>query len=184
VDQKCLLFVNVYTIENVNAGGRWSKKSQNLVRVVCEQPLRFTDQTKHETIWLPSSIPVHDSMIIFSINDRKDSTLYCYWWINISEENFYGAPVCRKETKWSQLQKCWVFINLCLPLLNVYNTWYRSLMKKPDQQKSLKNHINYIIYFAFLTSNICAKNIWCPSLNSLRFEFFVRKTAFLKIHFM
>ena len=31
----------VYTIENVNAGGRWSKKSQNLVKVVCERP--FTD---------------------------------------------------------------------------------------------------------------------------------------------
>ena len=33
------LFVNIYTIENVNAGGRWSKKSQNLVNVVCERAL-------------------------------------------------------------------------------------------------------------------------------------------------
>ena len=34
--QNCPLFVNVHTIENVNAGGQ---KSQNLVNVVCERPL-------------------------------------------------------------------------------------------------------------------------------------------------
>ena len=28
--QKCLVFVNVYKVENVNAGGRWSKKTKNL----------------------------------------------------------------------------------------------------------------------------------------------------------
>ena len=40
VVQKCPLFVNVHTVENVNAaGGRWSKKSQNIVNVVYERPL-------------------------------------------------------------------------------------------------------------------------------------------------
>ena len=38
---KCQSFVNVYKVENVNAGGlnsRWSK-SQNLVTVICKSPL-------------------------------------------------------------------------------------------------------------------------------------------------
>ena len=39
VVQKCPLFVNVHTIENVNAGGQVVKKSQNLVNVVCEHTL-------------------------------------------------------------------------------------------------------------------------------------------------
>ena len=37
--QKYPLFVNVYTIENVNTGGQVVKKSQNLVNVVCERSL-------------------------------------------------------------------------------------------------------------------------------------------------
>ena len=36
---KFQLFVNVYTAENVNAGGWLVKKSQNPVKVVCERPL-------------------------------------------------------------------------------------------------------------------------------------------------
>ena len=39
VVQKCQLFVNGYTIENINAGGQVVKKSQNLVNAVCEGPL-------------------------------------------------------------------------------------------------------------------------------------------------
>ena len=38
VFHKCPLFVNIYTIENVSARGRWSKKPRNLVNVVCERP--------------------------------------------------------------------------------------------------------------------------------------------------
>ena len=38
-DPKFPLFVNVHTIENVNEGGVGGQKSQNLVNVVCEQPL-------------------------------------------------------------------------------------------------------------------------------------------------
>ena len=37
--QKCPFFVNIHTIENVHAGGYVVKKIQNLVNVVCEQPL-------------------------------------------------------------------------------------------------------------------------------------------------
>ena len=36
--QKCPLFVNFHTIENVNTGGWVVKKSQNLVNVICERP--------------------------------------------------------------------------------------------------------------------------------------------------
>ena len=42
--QKCPLFVNVYTIENVNLGGLVVKKSQKLVNLVCEQPIFNTGQ--------------------------------------------------------------------------------------------------------------------------------------------
>ena len=37
--QKCPVFVNVHTIENVNAGGYVVKESHNLVNIVCERPL-------------------------------------------------------------------------------------------------------------------------------------------------
>ena len=40
VAQKCPLFVNVHIIENVNGGRQVVRKSQNLVNVVCERPLR------------------------------------------------------------------------------------------------------------------------------------------------
>ena len=36
---KCPLFVNVYTIGNVNAGRYVVQKGQNFVNVVCERPL-------------------------------------------------------------------------------------------------------------------------------------------------
>ena len=39
VVQKCPLFVNVHTIENVNTGGQVVKTSLNLVNIVCERPL-------------------------------------------------------------------------------------------------------------------------------------------------
>ena len=35
---------NVHTIKNVNAGGQVVKKSQNLVNIVCERPLRENEQ--------------------------------------------------------------------------------------------------------------------------------------------
>jgi hypothetical protein len=46
VVQKCSLFVNVHTKENVNtgAGGRWSKKSQNQYKKLAPNALRFTYQ--------------------------------------------------------------------------------------------------------------------------------------------
>ena len=37
--QKNRLFVNFYTIENVNGGGVGGQKKPNLVNVVCERPL-------------------------------------------------------------------------------------------------------------------------------------------------
>ena len=40
VVQKHPLFVNNYKVEHTNAGGLVVKKSQNLVNVVCERPLR------------------------------------------------------------------------------------------------------------------------------------------------
>ena len=39
VVQKCLVFVNVHKVENLNAGGQVVKKGQKLVNVVCECPL-------------------------------------------------------------------------------------------------------------------------------------------------
>ena len=36
---KMLIFVNVHKVKNVTGGGKWSKKSQKIVNVVCEQPL-------------------------------------------------------------------------------------------------------------------------------------------------
>ena len=45
--QKCPLFVNDHTIENVNTGGgRWLKKRQNFVNVVCERPQRRISDNK------------------------------------------------------------------------------------------------------------------------------------------
>ena len=40
--QKNRLFVNFYTIENVNGGGVGGQKKTNLVNVVCERPLSPT----------------------------------------------------------------------------------------------------------------------------------------------
>ena len=39
VVKQCPLFVNIYTLENVNAGGVGGQKSQNLYNIVCERPL-------------------------------------------------------------------------------------------------------------------------------------------------
>ena len=38
--QKFPLFVNHHKVENVDRGGRWSKKKTKLDNVVCERPLR------------------------------------------------------------------------------------------------------------------------------------------------
>ena len=43
--QKNRLFVNFYTIENVNGGGVGGQKKPNLVNIVCERPLRVSQFT-------------------------------------------------------------------------------------------------------------------------------------------
>ena len=55
--QKCPLFVNVHTIENVNAGGIEGPKRHNLVNVVCERPLRMIVDTLTEYFldWIPQN---------------------------------------------------------------------------------------------------------------------------------
>ena len=42
-------FINVHTIENVNAGGVGGKKSQNHVNVVCERPLSRMIKNKRKS---------------------------------------------------------------------------------------------------------------------------------------
>ena len=50
--QKCPIFVNVYTIEIVNAEGWVVKKGQYLVIVVFEHPLDECDKSKNLTsVW-------------------------------------------------------------------------------------------------------------------------------------
>ena len=48
VGQKNRLFVNFYTIENVNRGGVGGQKMTNLVNVVCERPLRLVHKISLE----------------------------------------------------------------------------------------------------------------------------------------
>ena len=76
---KCPLFVNVHTIENVNAGQQVIKKYQSLVNVVCERLLRvdLVDERKIQNVQMKSTIENHKIHSTRKSNSSPNESMIC-----------------------------------------------------------------------------------------------------------
>ena len=95
------LFVNFYTIENVNRGGQVVKKNPNLVNVVCERPLIRNSEQLNNISTYQCSLHVQQGMaplfMLYPYREKRENkvflldVMYCKCFPNEDMQN--GIPL-------------------------------------------------------------------------------------------